>query len=44
MDGLFTAELNSAGEFGPNAFNGAARWLEIAVRSPAGGGGFTQGV
>lgn len=39
--GLFAAELNGAGEFGPNAFDGGARWLQIAVRSPAGSGSFT---
>jgi hypothetical protein len=32
-DGLFTLELNSNGEFGPNAFNGQARWLQIGVRT-----------
>ncbi len=32
-NGLFTVELNSAGEFGPYAFTGEARWLQIGVRS-----------
>ena len=31
VDGLFTAELNGAGEFGPDAFNGEERWLQIQV-------------
>ncbi|MBI5865406.1 MAG: hypothetical protein HZB38_13045, partial [Planctomycetes bacterium] len=30
-DGLLTVQLNGAGEFGPNALNGEARWLEIEV-------------
>ena len=41
VDGLFTAEVNAGGQFGASAFDGNARWLEIAVRSPAGGGAFT---
>jgi hypothetical protein len=39
--GLFTVTLNASGAFGSNAFNGHARWLQVSVRSPAGGGGFT---
>lgn len=30
-DGYFTALVNSNGEFGPKAFNGEKRWLEIEV-------------
>lgn len=29
--GLFTVALNAAGEFGPSAFNGDDRWLEVHV-------------
>ncbi len=35
-NGLFAVQL----DFGPSAFQGSSRWLEIAVR-PAGGGSFT---
>lgn len=34
-NGHFAVQLNNGGEFGPNAFNGEARWLQIAVCSDA---------
>lgn len=39
--GRFTVLLNDAAQFGATPFNGKARFLEIAVRAPAGGGAFT---
>jgi hypothetical protein len=36
-DGLFTARLDFGG---PDVHNGSARWLEVAVRCPAGSGGY----
>jgi len=40
-NGLFTVTLNGGGEFGASAFDGNARYLDIAVRCPAGSGGYT---
>src|SRR5688572_22129580 len=37
-DGLFTAPI----DFGSSVFNGEARWLQIAVRAPAGSGAFVM--
>jgi hypothetical protein len=33
-NGQFTVLLNSSGEFGATAFDGNARWLEVAVKCP----------
>jgi hypothetical protein len=41
IDGVFTAQLNESGQFGPNAFAGEQRWLQIGVRCPAGSGSYT---
>ena len=39
--GLFTVLLNGGNQLGSAAFNGQARWLQIAGRSPTGSGSFT---
>ena len=39
-NGLFTVVLNAGNEFGGTAFTGEARWLQIAVRCPAGSGSY----
>jgi len=38
--GLFAVVLNGGNQFGSSAFTGEARWLQIAVRCPAGGGSY----
>jgi hypothetical protein len=40
-DGVFDVALNDKAEFGSNAFTGGPRWLETAVRCPAGSSNFT---
>lgn len=40
-NGRFVAILNDSNQFGAQPFNGAARFLEIAVRCPAGTNDFT---
>src|SRR5262245_4698989 len=39
-NGLFTVQLNGAGQFGASAFNGQGRWLQIAIKC-AGDPGYT---
>lgn len=36
VGGMFNVQLNAANQFGPSAFNGEVRWLQIRVR-PTGG-------
>ena len=40
-DGLFSVMLNSADQFGNDAFDGRATWIETAMRCPSGSGGYT---
>ncbi|MBI4579031.1 MAG: tail fiber domain-containing protein [Planctomycetes bacterium] len=39
--GVFTVQLNASAEFGADAFDGSSRWLQIAVRFPAGSGSYS---
>ena len=39
--GRFTTVVNQGNEFGQNAFDGQARWLQLSVRCPSGSGSFT---
>ena len=41
LAGLFSAVVNSTGLFGPTAFDGNVRWLQVATRCPAGAGNYT---
>lgn len=40
QDGRFTITLNANNEFGTTPFTGQERWLQIAVRCPAGSGSY----
>src|SRR3989304_1874395 len=40
-NGLFTVPLNGGDQFGANAFNGEARWLQVEVCADAGCGTLT---
>ena len=40
QNGRFTLILNGGGQFGPDAFSGQERWLQIAVRCPTGTGSY----
>ena len=42
VGGKFTVLLNGGNEFGSSAFLGEARWLNVAVRCPAGAGSYTN--
>lgn len=39
-NGLFSVIVNSSSQFGEDAFKGDARWLQVAVRCPAGAGSY----
>jgi hypothetical protein len=41
-NGLFTVQLNANGEFGPSAFTGQARWLQIGVRTNSANNAFNN--
>lgn len=41
VNGRFTVTLNAENAFGPEAFTGAARWLNVQVRCPTGSGEFS---
>src|SRR5205807_2570891 len=32
VNGLFTVQINNSGQFGASAFDGNARWLQLAVQ------------
>jgi hypothetical protein len=34
-DGLFNVQLNASDQFGPSAFDGSARWLEVEINGTA---------
>jgi hypothetical protein len=41
MTTQFSVLINNSAQFGNDPFNGESRWLELAVRCPAGSGSFT---
>lgn len=40
-NGAFTVTLNDTGQFGPDAFSGAARWLQAELACPSGSATFS---
>lgn len=43
VQGLFTVTVNDAGQFGPTAFDGNARWVQVEATCPPGSSATTLG-